>query len=451
MEQADLTTGNVRQRLLEFALPFFLANLMQATYGAMDLFTVGRFTSTSAVSSVNIGSQAMQLVTVFVTGIFLGTTVSIGGAIGMDDRKREKSAILSSRRILAAAATALTALLLLLIRPLIGWMQTPEEAVNETATYLHICVFGIPFIAIFNCYAAILRGHGDSRRPMQAVFMACVTNIAGDLILTGAMGLGVTGVAIATVSAQGMSALGAWIFARQAVHESSTAPDAENQPGLCRQILKIGIPIAMQDTLINISFMILTLVANRRGLAASSAVGVVEKLISFMFLVPSAMLSAVTTFTAQNLGAGKRDRVREAVRTGILVTALFGALMCLSSWLFPSALTSVFTRDPVVIRDADEYLKSYSVDCILVSVTFALNGCLCGSGHSFVAFLHNTLAIFLVRIPAAFILSSAFPDSMFPMGFASPLGSIFSILFLCCWFRFWKNSSKNTLSGHLPA
>ena len=263
MEQADLTTGNVRQRLLEFALPFFLANLMQATYGAMDLFTVGRFTSTSAVSSVNIGSQAMQLVTVFVTGIFLGTTVSIGGAIGMDDRKREKSAILSSRRILAAAATALTALLLLLIRPLIGWMQTPEEAVNETATYLHICVFGIPFIAIFNCYAAILRGHGDSRRPMQAVFMACVTNIAGDLILTGAMGLGVTGVAIATVSAQGMSALGAWIFARQAVHESSTAPDAENQPGLCRQILKIGIPIAMQDTLINISFMILTLVANR--------------------------------------------------------------------------------------------------------------------------------------------------------------------------------------------
>lgn len=354
MEQVDLTTGNVRQRLLEFALPFFLANLMQAAYGAMDLFTVGRFTSTSAVSSVNIGSQAMQLVTVFVTGIFLGTTVSIGGAIGMDDRKREKSAILSSRRILAAAAAALTALLLLLIRPLIGWMQTPEEAVNETATYLHICVFGIPFIAIFNCYAAILRGHGDSRRPMQAVFMACVTNIAGDLILTGAMGLGVTGVAIATVSAQGMSALGVWIFARQAVHESSTAPDTENQPGLCRQILKIGIPIAMQDTLINISFMILTLVANRRGLAASSAVGVVEKLISFMFLVPSAMLSAVTTFTAQNLGAGKWNRVREAVRTGILVTALFGALMCLFSWLFPSALTSVFTRDPAVIRDADE-------------------------------------------------------------------------------------------------
>jgi putative MATE family efflux protein len=446
MNERSLTTGNPVKVLLAFAVPFFLSNLMQAAYGAVDLFTVGRFTSTSAVSAVNIGSQTLQIVTVFVTGIFMGTTVATGNAAGISDKRAEELAAAASRRILIIAASLLTLIMWLLIKPLTGWMQTPPEAVDETITYLRICILGIPFISIFNENAAILRGLGDSGHPMISVLFACVTNVAGDFLLTGYFDLGVRGVAAATVAAQAVSAFHAWHYVRQTTHHEENFK-REEYKSISKKILKIGFPIAMQDTLINISFMIITLVANTRGLAASSAVGIVEKIIIFMFLVPSAMLSSISAFTAQNDAAGKHDRIRTAVRSAMLITALFGAAMCALSWIFPSQMISIFTQDPDVILYGGEYIRSYSIDCILVSVTFVLNRYLCGSGNSLITFIHNTLAIFLVRIPMAFLLSAAFPDTMFPMGFASPLGTTFSIVFLAIWFRVSKARGEKHISA----
>ena len=451
MESTNLTEGNVKRVLLSFAVPFFISYAMQAAYGAVDLFVVGKFCQTSAVSAVSIGSQAMQLITSFVVGISMGTTVLIGRSSGENDRAMIKKTIQSSVWILIILSFVLTLLMLLNGQTIAVWMQTPAKALAETKTYIHICSIGIPFIVMFNVNAAIMRGMGNSKTPMQIVGISGLCNVVGDFILSGMLHNGVAGVAVATAASQAVSALISLIALRRLGLDSGHFPFAPD--GYCtKKIFAVGLPIAMQDTLINISFMILTLVANRRGLEASSAVGIVEKLISFMFLVPSSMMSAVSTFTAQNSGAHKYDRIHECIIFSIVVTAGFGALMCLISWTIPDILTSIFTKDPRVIEYAGEYIRSYSIDCILVGVTFALNGYLNGIGNSLVTFIHNTLAIFAVRIPAAFLLSSMFPDTMFPMGFASPLGSLFSIIFLVFYFSV-KNKKLNDVgvkSSNIP-
>ena len=475
MESTNLTEGNVKRVLLSFAVPFFMSYAMQAAYGAVDLFVVGKFCQTSAVSAVSIGSQAMQLITSFVVGISMGTTVLIGRSSGENDRAMIKKTIQSSVWILFILSFVLTLLMLLNGQTIAVWMQTPAKALAETKTYIHICSIGIPFIVMFNVNAAIMRGMGNSKTPMQIVGISGLCNVVGDFILSGMLHNGVAGVAVATAASQAVSALISLIALRRLESASSRIalehPDSGSSritlehpesdschfpfapDGYCtKKIFAVGLPIAMQDTLINISFMILTLVANGRGLEASSAVGIVEKLISFMFLVPSSMMSAVSTFTAQNSGAHKYDRIHECIIFSIVVTAGFGALMCLISWTIPDILTSIFTKDPRVIEYAGEYIRSYSIDCILVGVTFALNGYLNGIGNSLVTFIHNTLAIFAVRIPAAFLLSSMFPDTMFPMGFASPLGSLFSIIFLVIYFSV-KNKKLNDVgvkSSNIP-
>ena len=405
----------------------------------------------------------------------MGTTVLIGRSSGENDRAMIKKTIQSSVWILIILSFVLTLLMLLNGQIIAVWMQTPAKALAETKTYIHICSIGIPFIVMFNVNAAIMRGMGNSKTPMQIVGISGLCNVVGDFILSGMLHNGVAGVAVATAASQAVSALISLIALRRLESASSRIalehpdsgssritlehPDSDSchfpfaPDGYCtKKIFAVGLPIAMQDTLINISFMILTLVANRRGLEASSAVGIVEKLISFMFLVPSSMMSAVSTFTAQNSGAHKYDRIHECIIFSIVVTAGFGALMCLISWTIPDILTSIFTKDPRVIEYAGEYIRSYSIDCILVGVTFALNGYLNGIGNSLVTFIHNTLAIFAVRIPAAFLLSSMFPDTMFPMGFASPLGSLFSIIFLVIYFSV-KNKKLNDVgvkSSNIP-
>lgn len=443
MKSINLTEGNVKKVLLSFAIPFFIANAMQAAYGAVDLFTVGMFCTTSAVSAVNIGSQAMQLITSFVIGISMGTTVMIGKASGENNQEWIEKIVQSSIWVLLVMGFVLTILMLSGGSTIVSWMQTPAAAIEETKTYIHFCSLGIPFITIFNLNAAIMRGMGNSKTPMKIVGITGVANIFGDLLLTGFFHLGVEGVAIATIASQAISA----ILSSVALFHSNISFD--KFPFSCdkscvKSVFSVGLPIAMQDTLINISFMILTLVADQRGLAASSAVGIVEKLIAFMFLVPSSMLSSVSAFTAQNSGAHKNQRIHECVVFAIAVTAGFGAVMCLLAWIIPDTLTSIFTKDPQVIEYAGQYIRSYSFDCILVGFTFVLNGYLSGIGNSIIAFIHNTIAIFVIRIPAAFLLSNAFPNTMFPMGLASPLGSVFSIIFLIIYFyHHQKISMKN--------
>lgn len=431
----DLTQGSVFQVLIRFALPFLFSSFMQALYGAVDLMVVGRCSGVSAISAVNIGSQVMQLVTCFVIGISMGVTVKLAHAVGCRNEEAAAHIVGSSVVLFILLALVGTPLMLWQADHMAVLLHTPGAALRETVQYVRICAAGLPFIITFNVVAGILRGLGDSKTPMYFVGIACIVNVAGDLLLVSVFGMGVAGAALATTAAQLISSVcGVWYLVRQGFPFAFSGRDIRTDRFAIRGIAAVGLPIAMQDTLINISFIILTVIANGRGLIASSAVGVVEKLIMFMFLVPSAVLSAISTITAQNIGAGKPERAVQSVRLGAATAAVFGTAMCALSWLFPSALTGIFSKDAAVILAAGEYLKTYSIDCILVSFTFSINGYLCGTEHSMVTFVHNVLSIFLVRIPAAYFFSVRFPSTLLPMGLASPLGSLASLLILAVYF-----------------
>lgn len=438
----DLTTGSILGNLIGFMLPYLFSSFMQAFYGAVDLWVVGRFGGTPSISAVNVGSQIMQIATSFLIGISMGTTVNIGHHIGSKNDAEAAYTVGNTILLFTLLAAVTTPLMVWQSGGLAAVMQTPPEAMTETVWYVRICSMGLPFIIAYNVISGIMRGTGDSRTPMYFVAVSCVVNIAGDLLLVGGFHLGAAGAAAATIFAQLTASLGAVVYLKRKGFPFPFGLKFIRWKGLViRKILTVGLPIALQDTLINLSFMAITVIANERGLIASSAVGVVEKIIMFLFLVPSAMLSSISAVTSQTVGAGKKERAVATLKYGIVITAVFGVIMCGCSQLFPESMTGFFTKDEAVVKAAGEYLRTYSIDCILVAFTFCVNGYLCGCDKSIVTFVHNIISIFLVRIPAALLLSKAFPDTLLPMGLASPLGSVMSI-FICSGYLLWSRKKE---------
>lgn len=322
--QNDLTTGSVFRNVLSFSLPYLLSYFLQTLYGMADLFIIGQFEGVASTTAVSIGSQVMHMLTVMLVGLAMGATVSIAQAAGGGDKKRTASAIGNTVTLFMLLSLALTALLLALRGGIVSIMSTPEEAVQGTLAYLTVCFIGIPFITAYNIIASIFRGLGDSKRPMYFIAVACVVNIALDYYFMGTLHLGPAGAALGTTLSQAVSVLVslAVILKRRLI--SVRRADFRPQRAVMGKLLQIGVPVALQDGFIQVSFVIITIIANRRGLTDAAAVGIVEKIIGFLFLIPSSMLSTVSALGAQNIGAGKPERARLTLRYAAMIACSFG-------------------------------------------------------------------------------------------------------------------------------
>ena len=322
--QNDLTTGSVFRNVVSFSLPYLLSYFLQTLYGMADLFIIGQFEGVASTTAVSIGSQVMHMLTVMLVGLAMGATVSIAQAAGGGDKKRTASAIGNTVTLFMLLSLALTALLLALRGGIVSIMSTPEEAVQGTLAYLTVCFIGIPFITAYNIIASIFRGLGDSKSPMYFIAVACVVNIALDYYFMGTLHLGLAGAALGTTLSQAVSVLVslAVILKRRLI--SIRRADFRPQRAVMGKLLQIGVPVALQDGFIQVSFVIITIIANRRGLTDAAAVGIVEKIIGFLFLIPSSMLSTVSALGAQNIGAGKPERARLTLRYAAMIACSFG-------------------------------------------------------------------------------------------------------------------------------
>ena len=322
--QNDLTTGSVFRNVVSFSLPYLLSYFLQTLYGMADLFIIGQFEGVASTTAVSIGSQVMHMLTVMLVGLAMGATVSIAQAAGGGDKKRTASAIGNTVTLFMLLSLALTALLLALRGGIVSIMSTPEEAVQGTLAYLTVCFIGIPFITAYNIIASIFRGLGDSKSPMYFIAVACVVNIALDYYFMGTLHLGPAGAALGTTLSQAVSVLVslAVILKRRLI--SVRRADFRPQRAVMGKLLQIGVPVALQDGFIQVSFVIITIIANRRGLTDAAAVGIVEKIIGFLFLIPSSMLSTVSALGAQNIGAGKPERARLTLRYAAMIACSFG-------------------------------------------------------------------------------------------------------------------------------
>lgn len=442
-QKNDLTQGSVGRNLVSFVLPYLLSSFMQTFYGMADLFVVGLYNGSETTTAVSIGSQVMHMLTVIIIGFAMGTTVQIGQSAGAKDEKAAADTVGTSAVFFSGFAAVVTAVLLLCTAPIAKVMLTPAEAVAETKTYLAICFAGIPFITAYNVISGIFRGSGDSRRPMYFVAVACVTNIVLDFVFIGACGLGAAGAALGTVCGQAVSvAVSFMVIRRQNLGFRVGRQNLRADREMTGRILKVGTPVAMQDGLIQVAFIVITVIANSRGLTASAAVGIVEKLIGFLFLVPSAFLSAISTVTAQNMGAGKPERARRSLYYSLLITVSWGLFCALYNQFLPHTLVGLFTRDGAVLAAGCEYLRSYAFDCAFAAVHFCFSGYFCGDQKSMVSFIHNITAIILVRIPGAWLASRFFPDTLYPMGWAAPLGSLLSALICIGFYVYYRRREK---------
>lgn len=441
--ERDLTSGSVWKNIVYFSLPYLLSYFLQTLYGLADLFIVGQFDGVASTTAVSIGSQVMHMLTVMIVGLAMGTTVNIGRAVGARDSQKASKVVGNTTVLFVGVSVVLAVVLLVLVQPIVRVMSTPAEAVEGTVRYLTICFIGIPFITAYNVIASIFRGLGDSKSPMHFIAVACVANIALDYLFIGALHMGPAGAALGTTLSQTISvAVSLLVILKKKTGISVKRADFRPERVTMGQVLKIGVPIAAQDGFIQVAFIIITIIANRRGLSVAAAVGIVEKIISFLFLVPSSMLSTVSALGAQNMGAGKYERADQILRYAMGIAVGFGLIVSLLIQIIAGPVVGLFTTDVTVILLGAQYIRGYIWDCIFAGVHFSFSGYFCAYGKSEISFVHNLIAILCVRIPGVYLTSKIFPDTLFPMGLATATGSLLSVII--CMIAFgWLKRRKN--------
>ncbi|MCM1174905.1 MAG: MATE family efflux transporter [Blautia sp.] len=361
----EFIEGKIVRPLIRFALPILLALCLQSLYGAVDLLVAGRFGTSADVSAVATGSQMMQMVTSIIAGLSMGTTILAGQAIGRKHDSDAGDIIGSSICFFFVLAIGITAAMLLITRPFTSIMRAPAEAFSKTMGYVRICSAGTIFIVAYNVLGSIFRGLGDSHTPMFTVAAACVFNIAGDLLFADVFDLKAEGAALATVLAQCFSVILCILMVRKrGLPFPFGKKNIRFHKTFIAKIMKIGLPVALQDGLVNISFLAIASIVNTLGVTASAGVGVAEKICAFIMLVPSAFSQSLSAFAAHNVGAGRNNRARKSMLCGMCASLLAGIVMAYLAFFHGSILAGIFAKEEGVILAAADSIQSHR--CVMI-------------------------------------------------------------------------------------
>ncbi len=441
-EKSDFTQGSILKKLALFMLPILGALVLQAAYGAVDLLVVGRFGSTSGLSAVSTGSQVLNLVTFVVTQLAMGVTVLIARYLGEKQTKYIGPVIGGAAIVFTIISVVLFAVMVGLARPISVLMQAPTEAVDLTTSYVRICGGGIFFIVAYNMLAAIFRGLGDSKSPLLFVLVACIFNIVGDLVLVAGFHLDAAGAAIATVFAQAVSVVCAIVILLKKdlpfkIQKSDLCLNSQ-----CGKFLSIGLPLALQEFLTQLSFLALCAFVNRLGLSASSGYGVACKIVNFAMLVPSSLMQSMASFVSQNIGAGNRQRAKKSMFTGIGIGLVIGSFVFALVMLKGDLLSSAFTTDAGVIANAYAYLKGFAPETLVTAVLFSMVGYFNGNNKTVWVMIQGLVQTLLVRLPMAYFMSIQPNASLTNIGLAAPTSTAVGIVLNVCFFLYLERKSK---------
>lgn len=426
---------SIPKRFFYFSLPYLFSYFLQTLYGMADLFIIGQFGLAADTTAVAIGSQVMHMLTVMLVGLSMGTTVCIAQSVGAG-KDREVSKYIGNTLILFSGIAILSVgVLLLCLHGIVSIMSTPAEAVSGTQAYLKVCFIGIPFIIAYNIVSSIFRGLGDSRTPMYFIAVACVVNIVLDYVFMGYFHIGPIGAALGTVLAQAVSVILAifTICKKKLVRVSlqDMHPDQKHMTAL----LKVGFPICIQDGFIQVGFLFITIIANQRGVLDSAAVGIVEKIISFLFLVPSTLLSTTSSLGAQYVGACQEENCTSVLKYSLGIAVVFGLTLSILTQFTAQNVVSLFTKDAEVALAGASYFRGYILDCFFAGIHFSFSGYFCAHGKSLYSFIHNSISLMTVRVPGVYLASKVFPSSLLPMGLATACGSFVSVVICLIFFR----------------
>ena len=441
-DKADFTQGNILKKLVAFMMPVLGALILQAAYGAVDLLVVGRFGSTSGLSAVSTGSQVLNLVTFVVIQFAMGITVLIARYLGEKRPERIGAVIGGGAVVFTMMSVALFIAMVGFARPISVLMQAPAEAVDLTASYVRICGVGIFFIVAYNLLSAIFRGLGDSKSPLLFVLVACIVNIIGDLVLVAGLHMDAAGAAIATVTAQALSVVFAvMLLLKKDLPFAITKKDFRLNPQ-CRKFLKIGLPLALQEFLTQISFLALCAFVNRLGLEASSGYGVACKIVNFAMLVPSSLMQSMASFVSQNIGAGKKKRAKQSMFTGIGVGLAVGCVVFVLVLFKGDVLCSAFSTDAAVIQNGFAYLKGFAPETLVTAILFSMVGYFNGNNKTVWVMTQGLIQTLLVRLPLAYFMSIQPDANLTKIGLAAPVATTVGIVLNVGFFIYLNQTEQ---------
>ncbi len=436
----NLTEGSVCKTLLLFTVPVMLSLFLQTMYGAVDLLIVGQFSAVADVTGVTIGSQNMQLLTSVCTGLAVGTTVLIGRRIGEGNNDAVEGIISNTVIIFAVFSVVAMALLLIFKNQLLTLLKTPTEAILQTGNYIFYCTLGIPLIFAYNVLGSVFRGLGDSKTPLIAVTIACFCNIVLDLIFVAVLKMGSAGAAIATVLSQGISVI---ICIMMMKKSTLKIKKFTYNIHTIKRIIAIGAPIALQSVLTNLSFVVITVIVNQYdNVIFTASVGVAEKMVVFIMLIPIAFMQSLGAYVTQNIGAGKPERASKALKLSLTFSMIFGIIMAVTTFINGGALASIFNKNPEVIKSTAEYMKAYAFDTFFVTIMFCMIGYFNGLGKTTFVMIQGVLGAVMLRIPLCYLFSVLFPMSIFHIGLGTPISTLIQDIVCIIYFIIVSKSNK---------
>lgn len=436
--------GSVFKPLIRFAIPLMLSTLLQALYGAVDLIVVGKFGTTSGVSAVSNGSQIMHAITQIVVGLTMGVTVLVGRHVGAREDEQAAQTVGAAVRLFAVVGLILTVLTVVFTEQIVRLMQVPEQAVAGAASYLRICGLGMVFITAFNVITGLMRGLGDSKSPLIFIAIAAAVNILGDLLLCGVFKLDVAGAAIATVFAQMCSVIFAvFKIRREGLPFAFGKQHLRRTGDFVSRILKTGGPVAMQDFLVSVSFLIIFAILNTLGLVASASIGIAEKLFVFLALVPLSFMYALSAFVAQNIGAKQPERAVAGMRVGMITSFVAGVFMFVLVYFRGDLLAMIFERDPQVIAATHNYLQGTAAEYLILPILFCFIGYFNGLAKTRFVLIEGLISSFIFRIPLCYFLSQIPNAQLMTIGYSVPISSFASLLMCLAYYFTLKKRSRS--------
>lgn len=442
-QEISFLEGPVFGALIRFAIPVLGALILQAAYGAIDLFVVGQFGDASSISAVGTGSSFMQMVTFVITSLAMGSTVMIGQHMGENKSKEAGDAVGTTILLFLLIGIVLTVLLEIFAGDIMCLLEVPEASYEKAVTYVRICSGGIIVIIAYNVISSVLRGVGNANLPLIFVGIACVTNIIGDLLFVAVFQMDAAGAALATVLAQLISVIiSIFVIQKQRLPISFSKEQCRMYPKELKKILNVGVPIAIQETTVQISFLIINTIINQMGLTQSAGYGVAQKIVSFIMLVPSSVMQSVSAFVAQNIGAGQKGRAKQGFYTAMISGCMIGIFIFCVGYFGGALLSSFFSKDPEVIAQSASYLKGFSPECILTCILFSSIGYFNGCGQSMPVMIQGIASAFCIRIPVSIFMSRQPNASLAMVGFATPITTMCGILYFIICFALLKRKES---------
>ena len=416
IDKENLTTGSVPKKLIAFALPLLLANLLQSFYSIVDMLVVGRIVGKTGLAAISNASMVSFIINSICIGVTMGGTVLIAQFKGADDVKGQSETVGTLFSLTLTASGVVTAAALLGYKPLFGLLSIPSDAMGDACEYMEVICRGTVFVFGYNGVCSIMKGFGDSKSPLYFVGIAAIVNIVLDLLLVGPFGMGAKGAAYATIFSQGISFAAAMIHLKRRSFIFDFKPEHfVVKKDKLAMILKVGLPTAVQMVVVNISYLLITGMLNQFGVAVAAASGVGLKINTFAGMPCWAVGQAVTAMAGQNMGANNRERVRETTNTGLCLNLAITAVAVLFVQIFAGPIIRLFDPvSPEVTRDGILYLRiCCGLNSLIYGAMYTFDSFAIGVGSANVAMVNARLDAVVVRLPVSWLLA-------FPLSFGFP-------------------------------